>query len=75
MSPKLEPDALEVVNPGTVRFWVQGSSLALPYGPTSVSRGDGCRLVTHVNVLGKREGDPRKLATVRDADPIEVTLA
>jgi hypothetical protein len=28
-----------------------------------------------VNVLGRLEGDPRKLATVRDGDAIEVTLA
>jgi hypothetical protein len=70
---KLEADAREVVDPGTVCFWVQGSSLALPYGPTPASRGSECRLVTKVNVLGKVEGDPRKLATVRDGDAIEVT--
>jgi hypothetical protein len=71
---KLEPSAREVVDPGTVCFWVQGCSLALPYGPTPVSKGDECRLVTKVNVLGKFEGDPRKLATVRDGDAVEVTL-
>jgi hypothetical protein len=70
---RLEPDAREVVDPGTVCYWVQGSSLALPFGPTPVSRGNECRLVTRVNVLGKLEGDPRQLATVRDGDAIEVT--
>ena len=70
---KLEADAREVVDPGTVCFWVQGSSLALPYGPTPVSRGSECRLVTRVNILGKIDGDPRPLATVRDGDPIEVS--
>jgi uncharacterized protein len=74
VSVKLEADAREVVDPGTVCFWVQGSSLALPYGPTPVSRGTECRLVTRVNVLGKFEGDPRKLATVRDGDTVEVIL-
>ena len=69
---KLEADAREVVDPGTVCFWVQGSSLALPYGPTPVSRGSECRLVTRVNVLGKLDGDPRTLATVRDGDAVEV---
>ena len=72
---KLERDAREVVDPGAVCYWVQGSSLALPYGPTPVSRGDECRLVTRVNVLGKLEGDPRALASVRDGDAIAVTLA
>jgi hypothetical protein len=72
---KLEAGAREVVDPGTVCYWVQGGSLALPYGPTPVSRGNECRLVTKVNVLGKVEGDARKLATVRDGDAIEVTQA
>jgi hypothetical protein len=53
---------------------VQGGSLALPYGPTPVSRGNECRLVTRDNVLGKLEGDPRTLATVRDGDAIEVAI-
>ena len=72
---KLEPNARQVVDPGTVCFWVQGSSLALPFGPTPVSQGDECRLVTDVNVLGKIEGDPRKLASVRDGDRVQVEAA
>lgn len=71
----LEPDARQVVDPGTVCFWVEGSSLALPFGPTPVSRGSECRLVTKVNVLGKIEGDPRSLASVKEGDPITVALA
>ena len=72
---ELERDAREVVDLGAVCFWVQGGSLALPYGPTPVSRGNECRLVTRVNVFGKLEGDPRALASVRDGDAIEVSLA
>ncbi len=70
----LEPDAQQVVDPGTVCFWVEGSSLALPFGPTPVSKGDECRLVTKCNVLGKIEGDPRKLKSVRDGAKIRVEL-
>ena len=69
-----EPDALRVVEPGTVCFWVQGKSLALPYGPTPVSTGDECRLVTRCNVLGKIEGDPRRLARVKPGVSIRVEL-
>ena len=69
-----EPDAQQVVDAGTVCFWVQGSALALPYGPTPVSKGDECRLVTRCNVLGKIAGDPRQLKKVKQGDLIRVEL-
>jgi len=69
-----EPDAQQVVDAGTVCFWVQGSALALPYGPTPVSKGDECRLVTRCNVLGKIAGDPRQLKKVKDGATIRVEL-
>ena len=70
----LESDALQVVEPGTVCFWVQGSSLALPFGPTPVSKSDECRLVTRCNVLGKIEGEPRQLKKVKQGMTIRVEL-
>jgi len=68
----LETGATDVVDPGTICYWVQGKSLALPYGPTPVSEGDECRLVTAVNQLGKLEGDPHQLAAVKNGAPIRV---
>ncbi len=68
----LEADALQVVEPGAVCFWVEGSALALPFGPTPASKGDECRLVTRCNVLGKIEGDPRRLAGVKAGGAIRV---
>jgi hypothetical protein len=70
----LESDAQQVVEPGAVCFWVQGSSLALPFGPTPVSTGGECRLVTRCNVLGKIEGEPRQLKTVKQGVAIRVEL-
>jgi len=70
----LEFDAQQVVEPGTVCFWVQGSSLALPFGPTPVSKGDECRLVTRCNVLGKIESEPRQLRKVKQGMTIRVEL-
>ncbi|WP_077798133.1 cyclophilin-like fold protein [Streptomyces sp. JHA26] len=67
-----ETDARQVVEPGTVAFWTDGDALALPYGPTPISRGDECRLASPCNVLGRLDGDPRRLATVRDGDPVRV---
>ncbi|MFC9057366.1 cyclophilin-like fold protein [Streptomyces sp. NPDC057074] len=67
-----ETDAREVVEPGTVAFWTDGDALALPYGPTPISRGDECRLASPCNVMGHLDGDPRLLATVRSGDPVRV---
>jgi len=68
----LEENAHDVVDPGTVCFWVEGSSLAIPFGPTPASRGDECRLVTKVNIVGTIVGDPKELASIRDGDPVRV---
>ena len=71
----LERDAKQVVPPRTVCFWVEGGSLALPWGPTPISQGDQPKLVTRCNVLGKIEGDPRRLSAVRSGDAITVEPA
>jgi hypothetical protein len=71
---KLESNANQVVLPGTVCFWTEGSSLALPWGRTPVSEGDESRLVTRCNVLGRIDGEPRQLASVRSGDTIMLTL-
>jgi hypothetical protein len=75
LAAQLEPDAQQVVEPGTVCFWVEGKSLALPFGPTPVSQGTEPRLVTRCNVLGKIDGDPRALKGVRDGDTVRVEAA
>jgi hypothetical protein len=74
LNASLESDAQQVVDPGTVCFWVQGNSLALPFGPTPVSKSDECRLVTRCNVLGKIESDPRRLKNVTQGTRIRVEL-
>ena len=71
----LDPNATDVVEPGTICYWIQGKCLALPFGPTPVSRGKECRLVTAVNVLGKLNGNPRVLAGIRDGDAVTVASA
>ena len=70
----LEKDAKQVVPPGTVCFWVEGSSLALPWGRTPLSEGDEPKLVTRCNILGRIDGDPRQFASVSSGDAITVTL-
>lgn len=72
---ELEASATDVVDPGTVCYWVQGSSLALPYGRTPASTGNECRLVTAVNILGKTEGDPADLSRINAGDSVTVSVA
>ena len=64
-----------MVEAGTVCFWVEGNSLALPFGPTPVSHGDESRLVTKVTILGNIDGDARLRANVRDGDKIYIESA
>jgi uncharacterized protein len=71
---ELEDDAYTVVDAGTVCFWVQGASVAIPFGPTPISVGDECRLVTAINAIGRIEGDPTHLSSIQDGDEITVEL-
>jgi len=71
---ELESDATDVVDAGTICFWVEGQSLAIPFGPTPISQGNECRLVTKVNILGNVEGDPKMLKSVKGGDSIQVEL-
>lgn len=70
----LEPDAQQVVDPGTVCFWVQGSALALPYGRTPASKGNESRLVTRCNVMGKVVGEPRQLQRIKDGAGLHIEI-
>jgi hypothetical protein len=72
---ELESDAQQVVSPGTICFWVEGQSLAIPFGPTPVSLGNECRLITKVNLVGVIEGDPHVLESIYDGDEIRVEAA
>lgn len=72
---QLEPGARQVVDPGAVCFWVEGSALALPWGRTPASLQDECRLVSPCSVLGRIRGDATQLRSVRDGDAIRVEAA
>ena len=75
LSVDLEADARQVVDPGTVCFWVDGGALALPYGPTPISQGDECRLAGACNVVGAIDGDPQRLGSIKGGDEILVEPA
>ena len=72
---KLEPGARQVVEPGTVCFWTQGDSLALPWGRTPISTDDKPKLANPCNVLGRVLSDSKILSKVKAGTKIRVTLA
>jgi hypothetical protein len=72
---RLEPDARQVVEPGTVCFWTEGDALALPFGRTPMSTDERPKLASPCNVLGQIVGSPRELAKVRSGDKVEVEKA
>jgi hypothetical protein len=75
VSAKLEPDARQIVEPGTVCFWTEGDALALPFGRTPISTDERPKLASRCNVLGRIVGDAAKLARVRAGDSVKVEKA
>jgi hypothetical protein len=75
VSAPLEPDARQVVEPGTACFWTEGNAIALPYGRTPISTDARPKLASRCNVIGRIDGDARLLAKVRSGDPVKVEKA
>ena len=76
VSVTLEAGAQQTVDPGTVCYWVEGSSIALPYGRTPISGKDGKpKLAAPCNVLGRVIGDAHVLAKVKNGDKVRVEAA
>ena len=72
VSVPIEKNAKQVVDPGAICFWVEGNSLALPFGPTPISEDNECRLATACNILGKIEKEPRILSSIQSGDQIKI---
>src|SRR5260221_14449280 len=71
---KLEPDAKQVVGPGTVCFWTQGDALALPFGRTPISTDARPKLANPCNVLGSI-ADFASLKKIKAGDKVRVGKA
>ena len=74
VSARLEPDARQVVEPGTVCFWTQGDALALPFGRTPISTDDKPKLANPCNVLGAMK-DFALLRKIKSGDKVRVEKA
>ncbi len=75
VSVKLEADAKQVVEPGTVCFWTEGDALALPFGPTPISTDEKPKLASRCNVLGRIVGDAKALAGIKAGAKVRVEKA
>jgi len=75
VSVKLEPDARQVVEPGTVCFWTEGDALALPFGRTPISTDEKPKLASRCNVLGNIVGDAKALAGINAGAKVRVEKA
>lgn len=69
----LEADAKDVVEAGELAFWVEGSSIAIGFGRTPISRGDEIRLAAKTNIWGRALADVTLLKAAKDGDPVAVT--
>jgi hypothetical protein len=75
VSAKLEPDARQIVEPGTVCFWTEGDALALPYGRTPLSSDERPKLASRCNVVGSLIGEPKTLSRIKAGEKITVSKA
>jgi hypothetical protein len=69
---ELEPDARDVVQAGELAFWIEGSCIAIGFGPTPISQGDEIRLAARTNIWADTEDDVRQLKIIQAGAPIHI---
>lgn len=69
---ELEQDARDVVQAGELAFWIEGSCIAIGFGPTPISRGDEIRLAARTNIWADTEDDVRQLKIIQAGAPIHI---
>lgn len=72
---ELESDARDVVNSGEIAFWVEGSCIAIGFGPTPISKNNEIRLAAATNIWADAEGDVRDLINAHSQDKVLVDWA
>ena len=57
-----------IINLGEIAYWVEGSSIAIGFGPTPISKADEIRLVTKANIIGKTKSNLSSLGMVNSGE-------
>ncbi len=70
----IETNAKDIVEAGELAFWVEGSCIAIGFGPTPISLGNEIRLAAKTNIWGRSLTDVKLLSKVKDGDPISVEI-
>lgn len=69
-----ETNAKDIVEAGELAFWVEGSCIAIGFGPTPISQGNEIRLAAKTNIWGQSLTDVKLLSKAKDGDPISVEI-
>lgn len=67
-----EPDAKDIIDPGEIAFWVEGSCIAIGFGQTPISQGNEIRLAAKTNIWAITKDDVKKLSSVSAGDTVRV---
>ena len=69
---KKDKTAKDIINLGEIAYWVEGSSIAIGFGPTPISKADEIRLVTKANIIGKTKSNLSLLGMVNSGEIVIV---
>ena len=69
---KKDKTAKDVIKLGEIAFWVEGSSIAIGFGATPISKADEIRLVTKANIIGKTKSNLSLLGMVNSGEIVIV---
>jgi hypothetical protein len=67
-----EDNAVNVVKPGDMAFWADGSCIAIGYGPTPISRHGEIRLASQCNIWGDALDDVSLLSSIAAGTAVHV---
>ncbi len=74
ISASKEFDAKDIIEAGELAFWVEGSCIAIGFGPTPVSQGNEIRLAAQTNIWGQSLTDVKLLSKAKDGDLVSVEI-